>query len=154
METITHKAEIENTFSRIRTISFEEKKSPLLYEEKVNAFLDVIIELKKILIEKTQIINNINERIEKLTWFNDLDEDCMMLINDLISSAKDLRSSLIRQYVSMNLIRKKAIAKDEIRDFKNAIDELKETYEDLESIFFYLPKIKEFVETTKQLSLI
>ncbi len=154
METITHKAEIENTFSRIRTISFTEKKSPLLYEEKVNAFLDVIIELKKILIEKTQIINELNSGIEKLTWFNDLDDDCLMILNDLISSAKDLRTSLIRQYVSMNLVRKKGIAKDEIKYFKNAIDELKETYEDLESVYFYLPKIKEFIETTKQLSLV
>jgi hypothetical protein len=154
MQTLSHKAEIENTFFKIRTISFREKKSPLLYEEKVNAFLDIIIELKIILVEKALIINNINERIEKLTWFNDLDEDCLMLINDLISSAKDLRSSLIRQYVSMNLLRKKGIAKEEIRNFKNAIDDLQETYEDLESVFFYLPKMKEFVETTKKLSLV
>lgn len=154
METISHKAEIENTFSRIRTISFREKKSPLLNEEKVNAFLDVIIELKKILIEKTQIINNINDRIEKLTWFSDLDDDCLMILNDLISSAKDLRSSLIRQYVSMYYVRKKGIAKVEIKDFKNAIDELKEIYEDLESVYFFLPKIPTFIETTKQLSLV
>jgi hypothetical protein len=154
MQTLSHKVEIENTFSRIRTISFKEKKSPLLYEEKVNAFLDVISELKIILVDKTKTINNINERIEKLTWFRDLDDECLMLINDLISSAKDLRSSLIRQYVSMILLRKKGIAKNEIRDFKNAIDDLKETYEDLESVFFYLPKIKDFTETTKQLSLV
>ena len=154
MEAITHKTEIENTFFKIRTISYREKKSPLLYEEKVNAFLDVIIELKKMLIEKTLIINNLNSGIEKLTWFNDLDEDCLMILNDLISSAKDLRSSLIRQYLSMNIIRKKGIANAEIKDFKNAIDELKENYEDLESVYFYLPKMKEFLETTKQLSLV
>ncbi|HBX49667.1 MAG: hypothetical protein A2275_07900 [Bacteroidetes bacterium RIFOXYA12_FULL_35_11] len=154
METISHKTEIENTFSRVRTISFREKKSPLLDEEKVNAFLDAMIEFKKILVEKTQIINNINERIEKLTWFSDLDEDCLMILNDLISSAKDLRSSLIRQYVSMNDLRKKGIAKEEIKDFKNSIDELKEAYEDLESVFFFLPKITAFVDTTKQLSLV
>lgn len=154
METISHKTQIKNTFTHIRAISFKEKKSSLLDEEKVNAFLDVIIDLKKILIEKTIIINEINTSIEKLTWFNDLNDDCLMLINDLISSAKDLRTSLIRQYISMNIIRKRGIAKDEIKDFKNAIDELKETYEDLESVYFYLPKIKEFIETTKQLSLV
>jgi len=154
MKIISHKTEIENTFTQIRAISYKEKKSPLLDEEKVNTFLDAIIDFKKILIEKSQIINNINERIEKLSWFNDLDDECLMLINDLISSAKDLRSSLIRQYISMNFLRKKGIAKEEIKDFKNAIDELKETYEDLESVFFYLPKIKEFIETTKQLSLV
>ena len=154
MKVISHKAEIENTFSSVRTISFNEKKSPLLDEEKVNAFLDAIIEFKKMLIEKTQTINAINERIEKLTWFNDLDDDCLMLVNDLISTTKDLRSTLVRQYISMNFLRKKGIAKEEIKDFKNAIDVLKEVYEDLESVFFFLPKIPAFVETTKQLSLV
>ncbi len=154
METIYYKAEIQNTFTSVREISFREKKSPLLDEAKVNAFLDAMIEFKKILVEKTQIINNIIERIEKLTWFSDLDEDCLMILNDLISSAKDLRSSLIRQYVSMNNLRKKGIAKEEIKEFKNSIDELKETYEDLESVFFFLPKITAFTDTTKQLSLV
>lgn len=54
----------------------------------------------------------------------------------------------------MNAIRKKGIAKEEVNEFKNAIDELKETYFDLASVFFFLPKMPEFVETTKQLSLI
>ena len=83
-----------------------------------------------------------------------MDEECLMLINDLISSAKDLRSSLIRQYVSLGFLKKKGIAKEEIKDFKNSLDELKETYQDLESVFFYLPEFSGFTETTKQLSLV
>ncbi len=31
---------------------------------------------------------------------------------------------------------------------------LKESYQDLESVFFFLPEIAEFKDTTKQLSLI
>ena len=154
MECLSRKSEIENTFSSVRMFSFTEKKSPLLDEDKVNSFLDTILDFKNSLNEKSGKINHINERIEKLTWLNDLDEECLMLTNDLISSAKDLHSSLIRQYVSMNYIRKKGIAKDEIKDFKNSIDELKEAYEDLESVFFFLPKIPDFAETTKQLSLV
>lgn len=77
-----------------------------------------------------------------------------MLLNDLISSAKDLRTSLIRQYISMNFFRKKGIAKEEIKNFKNSIDELKESYEDLESVFFFLPEMPDFVETTSKLSLV
>jgi histidyl-tRNA synthetase len=125
-----------------------------LDEEKVNAFLDAILEFKIGLEEKTEKIYDINDRIEKITWFNDLDETCLMLLNDLISSAKDLRSSLIRQYVSMNDLRKKGIAKEAIKDFKNSIDELKEAYEDLESVFFFLPEMPDFKETTSKLSLV
>jgi hypothetical protein len=116
--------------------------------------LDAILDFKNSLKEKTDKIYNVNERIKKITWFNDLDEESLMLLNDLISSAKDLRTSLIRQYISMNFFRKKGIAKEEIKDFKNSIDELKESYEDLESVFFFLPEMPDFVETTSKLSLV
>lgn len=154
MEGSSYKSEIVDTFSNIRSFSFQEKKAPLLDEERINLLLDAILDFKSGLIEKTDKIYKMNERIEKITWFNDLDEETLMLLNDLISSAKDLRTSLIRQYISMNFFRKKGIAKEEIRDFKNSIDELKESYEDLESVFFFLPEIPDFVETTSKLSLV
>lgn len=103
---------------------------------------------------KTEKIYNINDCIEKITWFNNLDDESLMLLNDLISAAKDLHSSFIRQYIFMNYFRKKAVAKEEIMDYKNAIDELKETYEDLESTYFFLPKIPGFKDTTEKLSLV
>jgi archaellum component FlaC len=154
MECTSHKLEIEKTFTNVRVLSFNEKKSPLLDKERINSFLDAILDFKSLLKEKTDKLNHINERIEKLTWFNDLDDECLMIINDLISAAKDLQSTLIRQYVSMNFLRKKGIVKDEIKEFKNSIDELKEAYEDLESVFFFLPEFPDFIETTKQLSLV
>lgn len=154
MECFSYKSEIVDTFSNVRSFSFQEKKAPLFNEERVNSFLDAILDFKNSLKEKTDKIYNVNERIEKITWFNDLDEESLMLLNDLISSAKDLRTSLIRQYISMNFFRKKGIAKEEIKDFKDAIDELKESYEDLESVFFFLPKMSDFVETTSKLSLV
>jgi len=154
MECISHKLEIEKTFTNVRALSFNEKKSPLLDKKRINFFLDAILDFKSLLKEKTDKLNHINERIEKLTWFNDLDDECLMLINDLISAAKDLQSTLIRQYVSMNFLRKKGVVKNEIKEFKNSIDELKEAYEDLESVFFFLPEFPDFIETTKQLSLV
>jgi hypothetical protein len=154
MECITPKMEIEKTFSNVRIFSFNEKKSPLFDENRANSFLDAILDFKKTLKEKSDKVYDINERIEKLTWLNNLSDECLMSINDLISVAKDLQSTLIRQYVSMNVLRTKGLAKEEVKDFKNSIDELKEAYEDLESVFFFLPEFKGFIETTKQLSLI
>ncbi len=153
MESLTLKSEITNTFSRVRNFSFEEKKG-FLNEEKVNILLDAILEFKNLFIEKTVKINSINERIERLTWLNGVDEESLLLMNDLIASIKDAHSTLIKQYVSLNNIRSKGIAKDEISKFKNAIDDLKESYQDLESVFFFLPEISDFKDTTKQLSLI
>lgn len=155
MECTSHKSIIEETFSTIRTFSYEEKRSTAIDEQEINSFLDKIIDFKKALGEKTDKIDSLSERMTNLTWFNDLDEECLMKVNDLISASKDLRTSLIRQYVSMNnILVKKGVAKDEIKKFKIALDDLKEAYEDLESTFFFLPTLPDFVETTKQLSLI
>jgi hypothetical protein len=154
MDCLSHKSEISKTFSSVRNFSFEEKKVSIFDEERMNAFLDAILEFKNTFQRKTEKIVEINDRIERLTWFNDLDEESLMLINDLISSIKDLHSTLIRQYVSLNLIRSKGIAKDEIKNFKNAVDDLKENYQDLESVYFFLPEIPDFKETTKLLSLV
>lgn len=154
MDCLSHKTKIQNTFSSVRDFSYSEKRNPISEDELNNQLLDAILDLKKSIENKTKKIYEVNENIEKISWLNDLDEECLMLINDLIAAAKDLRTSLIRQYISLDLLRKKGVAKEEIKHFKNSIDELKETYEDLESVFFYLPELPDFVETTKQLSLV
>jgi hypothetical protein len=154
MTTLKQLSEITTTFETVRALSYTEKKKNYLDEEKINSFLDGILDFKNLLNEKTSKIYSINQKIEEITWFDDLNDECLMILNDIISASKDLRSSLIRQYVSMNFLREKGIAQEEIKDFKNAIDELKESYEDLETIFFFLPSMPDFVETTKQLSLV
>lgn len=118
MECLSHKSEIVDIFSNVRSFSFQEKKAPSFNEERINSFLDAILDFKNSLKEKTDKIYNVNERIEKITWFNDLDEESLMLLNDLISSAKDLRTSLVRQYISMNFFRKKGIAKGRNKRFQ------------------------------------
>ena len=154
MESLAHKTEIADTFSSVRSFSYTEKKNPLMDHEKINIFLDSLLDFKDLLMQKTETIISFNNRIEKITWFNDLDEECLMLINDLIAAIKDLHSSLIRQTISMNYLKQKGIVKEEIREFRYTIDNLKENYQDLESIFFFLPKMSDFKETTKQLSLV
>lgn len=154
MDCRVYNPKISETFEIVRKLSFEEKKQSLFDEVKVNKFLDNILELKKILSIKTERINGLIENIELITWFDNLDSTSLLLINDLISAIRDLRTSLFRQYVSLSLIRSKGIAKVEIKSFKGAIDDLSEIASDLESTFFFLPNIKEFKETTKQLSLI
>ena len=154
MDSLNYTPKISATFETVRKFSFEQKQEASFDEEKINNFLDKILDFKQVFSAKTEKINSLVEKIEQITWFNNPDSDSLILINDLISSIRDLRSSLLRQYVSLNFIRTKGIAKDEIKNFKTAIDDLKEIASDLESIFFFLPNISEFKETTKELSLI
>ncbi len=154
MESLTYKAKIVETFQNVRKFSFQEKKEAAFDEAKINKLLDKILEFKRSLTAKTDKINSLVESIEQITWFSEVDNDALMSINDLISSIRDLHSSLLRQYISMNLIRKKGIALEEVKKFKISIDDLKEGATDLDSRFFFLPDIARFQETTKELSLI
>lgn len=154
MERIAPRASIENTLETVRTVSFEEKKNQTFAEDKINAFLDHILKLKQLLCEKAEAILEISEKLNGITWFNDIDDESLKLINDIISSAKDLHSSLIRQYIRLNVYQKKGIAKEEISLYKDSLDNLHESFTDLESVFFFLPEMEGFTETTKELSLV
>lgn len=154
MDCLTYKPQIMETFQSVRNLSFEEKKEAVWDEKKMNSLLDRILDLKQYLTTKTDNIENVIERIEKITWFNDLDQDSLILVNDLVSSIRNLHFSLQRQYISFNFLHEKGIAKEELQSFKSAIDDLKEIANDLDSRFFYLPNNVEFEETTKELSLI
>ena len=151
-----HCPKIEETLEEVRQISFEEKKEAVYDEGKINSLLDKILDFKKDLSDKTDKMNNLLEKIERVTWYKDdhITSDTLMKINDLISAMRDLHSSLIRQWVSYKFLRTKGIAKAETKSFKLAIDDFKETASDLESRFFFLPKMPSFTETTKELSLL
>ena len=145
---------INNTFTQVKDISFYEKKNSLHSEEIVNTFLDKILELKRILDKKTQSITKLNIQLEELTWFSDLDDECLMKINEIISLCNDLHSSLLKFYIGLNPFIKKGIVKTEIKALKESISDLKEMTQDVESRFFFLPQMLVFTEATKELTLI
>jgi hypothetical protein len=154
MECLEAKETINNTFVAVRDVSYSEKKLRVPTEEEINHFLDKILELQKFLGEKTEKINFVNELLEKITWLNGINEECLIQINTVIGVAKDFHSTLIRQFVKLNFLRTKGIAKQAIKEFKYSIDSLKDAIADLESVFFSLPEIGEFNDITKELSLI
>ena len=152
MESTTTKNRIKNTIDEVRRTSFNEKINSS--KEKINSFLDAIIDFKVQLEERTAKISNLADELEKITWFEIDDNECLMLLNDLIAQSKDLHSTLIRNYLRFVSLKTKGIAKEEIKAHKAAIDDFRESYTDLESVFFYLPQMPEFKETTRELSLL
>ena len=154
MSTISYNPQILNTFERVRLLSFQEKRDVVVDEAKNNEFLDKILELKMALATKSESVNSLVDRIEEISWFNDLDNEGLMLVNDLIAALRDLHSSFLRQYLSLNFMRTEEIAEKEIKNFKNTIDDVKEAASDLESRFFFLPTLPDFQETTNELSLL
>jgi hypothetical protein len=154
MECLTSKETIDSTFEMVSDASFSEKQSKIPTEDEVNSFLDKVLGFQNLLAKKSKKISDVNEKLETITWLNNIDEDCLKQINILIGVAKDLHSVLIRQFVNLNILRKKGISKEAIKEFKSIIDNLKDVIADLESVFFSLPQMPGFVETTKELSLL
>lgn len=85
MEGLTYKPQILETFQQVRNFSFEEKREAVIDEIKMNKFLDRIIDFKQSLKIKTDKIEEIIENTEKITWFNNLDDDSLLIVNDLVS---------------------------------------------------------------------
>ena len=85
MEGLTYKTQILETFQQVRNFSFEEKRESVIDEIKMNKFLDSIIDFKQSLKIKTDKIEEIIENTEKITWFNNLDDDSLLIVNDLVS---------------------------------------------------------------------
>ncbi|RFS16083.1 hypothetical protein [Emticicia sp. C21] len=123
-------------------------------EEIVNHFLDKILELKSHLKEKTEELDLLNQRAEKLTWLNNVDDECLEKLAEIIQIIKDIHSIVIRHYADLNPLRLRGIAVQELKMFKQAIDDMKENYQDLNSIFFVLPQMTEFTDTTKKLEML
>lgn len=73
-------------------MSFSEKRNPISEDVINNQLLDTNFDLTLSIKDKTLRIGEVDENMMKLTGFNDLDDECLMLINDLNSVAKDLRS--------------------------------------------------------------
>lgn len=146
---------IETQFKSVSDFSFEQKKQVADAETVINDFLDNVLSVKADIDSLAEKTESVVEAIEGLTWFNTTDENVLQELNNLISSCRDLRASLIRRYVNFNNgLRKNGIAVTELNRLKTAADDLKEACADVESAFFFLPRLPEFKETTKLLSLV
>ena len=125
---------IKNIIRTVSKFSTTGQINSIRDEYQINDLLDSINDFKKELSEKTEQINEINSRIDRLKHYRRWNENYVFLVNDVVSSAKDLYSSLICQYISMNTISKRNIARKEITCYKNSILRLKEACKELESL--------------------
>jgi len=142
---------LNDIVSDFRTISYTEKK--MSYEDSVNRFLDAINSVKKRIEEKVFNLKKITAQIQTIPWFENVQIEELIIINELIVLSKDVKISLSKQYIFLNnKLKIKGIAKDEIKKFKLAIDDFTGAYENVEFVFFELPHDKEFNEITQKLA--
>lgn len=146
---------IQKTFDTLSHISLKEKKKALSENERNNEFLDKILDFKKVLNKRVNLLDNLIEQIETITWYNDFTDEDLIKISTIIDLAIILESLWKKEYAFINKeIKSKNIAKKEIIDFKNALDDFREINTDLSHIVFKLSKDSEFNNLTEMLLLI
>lgn len=146
---------IQKTFDTLSDISLKEKKKALSENERNNEFLDKILDFKKVLNKRVNLLDNLIEQIETITWYNDFTDEDLIKISTIIDLAIILEILWKKEYAIINKeIKSKNIAKKEIIDFKNALDDFREIYKDLSHIVFKLSKDSEFNNLTEMLLLI
>ena len=83
MECLTQKMKILSVYKSISDFSFQEK---IIAQKSAYALVENILDLKCMLLEKSNKLDDIVKRMEAITWFNNIDDACKLLINDIIAS--------------------------------------------------------------------
>ncbi len=143
---------IQETFDTLSDISYKEKKRSLSENEKNNLLLDKILEVKEKINKKVSTLDVLVEKIERITWYDNFTDDDLKKISAIIDLSTILRNLWKIEYAKINKsLNQHNIAKKEIKDFKNALDDFEETYLDLGQVVFSLPNDIEFSDLTKKI---
>jgi hypothetical protein len=151
MECLTAKDKINKTFIEVSELS-KSKNTKIIDQIVIDSILDRIIEFQSNIQGKADKINFINSKFQELTWVNNIDNECLLLLRKLIDTSKVLHNKMIKYYVSLNWAIKRGIANEAMKNFKLSLDDLKEYNQDLEDLFFNLPEDEYFTERVNLLS--
>lgn len=120
--------------------------SHLSEREKIDTFLDQILEKKKTYVNLVQTITNLDKLISKITWLDGLDPGDEIVIRGLLAMGKEANTYLDiflaeerKEYAS------KGLFKEEFEALEEAIDLHMESVLEVEHIIFDLRKDKEFM---------
>lgn len=143
------------TFEEVLTTVNTRKEEVINYREKqqeiIDNFLDAVLEFNAFLNRISSELDTISEEIIKLTWKEKPEGECYSAYLELLEAGNKLHKSLIMKYVSYANFRRKGISKNEIKNFKQSVDNFHESLEDLRLRFSDLCDDAEIVQLTKEI---
>ena len=140
------------SLEKISNKIFNSYTHTLSEKDRINNFLDHILDKKQEYINLSKDLNKLTNLISKLTWINDLNESDEVIIRGLIDIGKKVDLLLRKFYTSEKKnYSQNGWFKHEFYALKSAIDFHKETLLDVEHIVFELRKDKEFNDLSKLL---
>jgi hypothetical protein len=127
--------------------------SVLSKQEIIDQFLDSINALRKSLKTSTQGLHKADELISQLTWIETISPEDEELIAELIDGGLQSHRILLMNYVKLRrTFWQENIAKKEISEFKEVLDNFEESLFELNQIFFELRKDKGFSEVAASIA--
>jgi hypothetical protein len=151
MHAVIDKSAIQEAYTSVAVLRRTEDATD--QEKLVNSFLDSILVLRSFVTERAIAMENLDEMLIKITHIahEELGPEDFKSLEELVGEAKLLYSSSNRLYAVLRPGRDKGYIRAEAKRYKNAIDDFKETYQDIHNAFFVFPSDPEFQAITQKL---
>lgn len=138
----------------VENISYEQRIHPLTQDENNNVIIEMYSNFKPKLNNFTNALNGLTEKYESLTWLDNPNEDSLKSLHTLITISKSFCNTInldFNHFKTCNALKENNFLKTEIENYEMSIQDFTEVTNDLERVFFTLPKNKEFNTTTDNL---
>lgn len=113
--------------------------------ERINKFLDLINDQKKVFSNLSEGLNKLSELLTEITWLDDIDASDEVLIKGIITMGKEADKRFKKYYsLNNNNYSPKGLFTQDLQGLKTAIEFHIETVLDLEHIIFHLRKDEQF----------
>jgi len=145
--------EINKKVNRILT---QESKitNDLSEDEKINHFLDSILDFKKSLTRRTEKLRYIDELLSQVTWVEqEITADDEKMLKKLFGKVDEFHKKAIVYFANMRTIFwKHKIARQELSDFKVALDDIEESTLEVRQILFDIRKDDDFMNDLRKIA--
>jgi hypothetical protein len=138
---------ISNIGKEVNQIISSSKSIPVKLndEEKINRLLDGINDFRAKLVDRTEKIQKLDELFLQSTWYDIQNQEEEELLKSVITKSLSFHSKAIKNFVKLkNHFWKDNICRNEISNYKNALDDFEESIYEVDEIFFKLRKDDEF----------
>ena len=134
MEELLVSEQINQITLKLNNYKSEETHSD---EALINKFLDNVVKFHQYLTKYPNHINQCVDGMEKLSWLEISKENDLKSLKNLLTSSIELHRLLVKNYIGYrNSKLLSQVANSKIKEFKTAIDDLKEVTNDLNLLFF------------------
>ncbi|NOZ35764.1 MAG: hypothetical protein GXO80_10760 [Chlorobi bacterium] len=121
-------------------------QNPLSDPEAINLFLDNINKIRKPVLKATDIIREIDKLILLITWVDVKSSEDEQKVKEIIQISDSFHKDVIKVFAWLNKNLPKRMFGEALKNFKNAVDDLEDSINEVEQVIFVFRKDKELTD--------